>query len=148
MKKLETQRDCSLDDISHSGLIQKIDDQQIYVSIVSQSACAACHAKGVCNVSELSEEIVEVPKEAGIHYEVGQNVKVSMQKSLGTHAVFLGYILPFLILLATLIIALAITGREGLSGLLALAILIPYYLFLYTMRDRLKRTFTFRIDPF
>ncbi len=146
MKSLETQQDCTLDDIRHEGLIKKIDNSQVYVSIIAQSACASCHAKGVCNVSEISEEVVEVPRDPGVEYKVGERVHVSMHKSLGSRAVFLGYMLPFLILLATLIITISITGREGLSGLVSLGILIPYYLLLYSFRDRLKKTFTFRIE--
>lgn len=147
MKTIETQQNCSLDDIRHQGIIQKVDDEQVYVSIITQSACASCQVKGVCNVTEISEEIVEVPRESGRDYQVGASVNIAMQKSLGTKAVFLGYILPFLVLLAALIISLAITHNEGLSGLIALAVLIPYYFVLHSMRRRLKRTFTFKIEP-
>ena len=147
MKKLETQQNCSLDDIKHQGIVREVDEKQIYVSIITQSACASCQVKGVCNVTEISEEIVEITKYPGMDYKVGDKVNVAMQKSLGTRAVFLGYILPFLILLFTLILTFSLTGKEGLSGLIALGILIPYYWVLYSIRHQLKKTFTFRIEP-
>ncbi|HPE55050.1 MAG TPA: SoxR reducing system RseC family protein [Bacteroidales bacterium] len=146
MKTLETQQNCTLDEIRHQGVIRDMDEDQFYVSIINQSACVSCQVKGVCNVTEISEEIIEVPKLPGMDFKAGDKVNVSMQKSLGTRAVLLGYILPFLILLTTLITLLAITGNEGLSGIMALGILVPYYFILYAVRSQLKKTFTFKIE--
>jgi sigma-E factor negative regulatory protein RseC len=50
------------------------------------------------------------------------------------------------LVIGTMITVLAISGSEGLSGLLSLGILIPYYLLLYLRRGRLKRTFTFSLQ--
>ena len=44
-----------------------------------------------------------------------------------------------------MIITFALTGKDGLSGLVAIGILIPYYLCLYFFRDKLKNKFTFII---
>ena len=146
MKTFEVDDSCGLDAIKHSGIIKKIDERFFYVSIVAQSACAACHSKGVCNVSEMNEEVVEVPRTDGMNYTVGERVQVVMRKALGTKAVILGYIFPFLLVLLTLVIALGVTGNEALSGLLALGILVPYYLVLNAARKRLRRTFVFSIQ--
>ena len=69
-----------------------------------------------------------------------------MRKSLGGVAVFLGYILPFILLMLVLLLVLLISGNEGLAGLLAIAAMIPYYWLLYIFRDKLKRTFSFSIQ--
>lgn len=145
MKKMEVDANCGLDDIRHSGIIKKIDKEIYYVSIVAQSACDSCHAKGTCNVSSLVEEVIEVPGAGqGIH-QVGDRVQVYMKKSLGTRAVMLGYLIPFVLVLVTLIIVLIVTDNEGLAGLLSLGVLVPYYLLLQLIRKRLKKTFTFSI---
>ena len=146
MKDIEVGGDCGLDAIRHSGIVKQIDDDFVYVSIVSQSACASCHAKGACNITDLNEEVVEVPRGNADVYRVGDRVEVAMRKSLGTRAVMLGYVVPFLLVIATMIIVLAFVGNEGLAGLLALGALIPYYLLLYLRRKHLKRTFTFSIQ--
>jgi sigma-E factor negative regulatory protein RseC len=52
--------------------------------------------------------------------------------------VFLGYLLPFLILMAVMVTTYAITGKDGLAGLLGLASLLPYYFTLYYFRDKLR----------
>ena len=145
MKQIETGTGCTADDIKHDGIVTKIDDRNVYVSIVTQSACSSCHAKGACNITELKNEIIEVVKTQGKEYNPGDRVQVYMEKSLGTKAVFLGYLLPFLLVLATLIIMLSLTSNQGLAGLVSLGVLIPYYLILYAKRKVMKKTFVFKI---
>lgn len=145
MANIQIDKDCDLDAIKHSGIIKDIDSKKYYISIIAQSACAACHAKGVCNVSELQQEIVEVPREQTDNYKIGDKVEILMEKSLGPKAVMLGYFFPFLLLLVTLIITLSFMKNQGIAGLISIAILVPYYFILYTLRDRLKNKFKFRI---
>lgn len=145
MKSFEVDAGCDPDGIKHDGIISKIDEHTVYVSIITQSACNACHAKGVCHVSEMNEEVVEVARNREISYSVGDRVQLVMKKSLGTQAVLLGYIYPFLVLIITLILALGLGLSEGMAGLLSLGVLVPYYLVLYGVKDRLKKTFTFNI---
>ena len=49
----------TFDDIYHSGIISEINKEKILVSIISHSACASCKVKGMCNVSEMKEKIIE-----------------------------------------------------------------------------------------
>ena len=134
------------DTITHPGIIESVGEKQVFVKILAMSACSSCHAKAMCNIAEVEEKIVEIRKAEGGNYKEGQEVTVSMKKSLGGMAVFLGYILPFILLMAVLLLVLVISGNEGLAGLLAIAALIPYYWLLYIFRDRLKRTFSFSIQ--
>jgi sigma-E factor negative regulatory protein RseC len=134
------------DTITHPGIIESVNEKQVFVKILAMSACSSCHAKAMCNIAEVEEKIVEIRKEAERNFKEGQEVTVSMKKSLGGKAVFLGYILPFLLLMIVLLTVLLISENEGLAGLLAIAVLIPYYSLLYIFRDRLKRTFSFSIQ--
>jgi len=68
-----------------------------------------------------------------------------MKQSLGNFAVFLGYILPFLVLLATLIISISAGLSEGIAGLLSLGILVPYFFVLYQLRSKLSKKFSFQL---
>jgi sigma-E factor negative regulatory protein RseC len=145
MANIQIDKDCDLEAIKHSGVIKDIDNHQYYVSIVAQSACVSCSVKGVCNVSEMKDEIVEVPRNKSENFAVGDKVEVLMEKSQGTKAVMLGYIMPFLIVVVTLIVSLNLIKNEGLSGLISVGILVPYYFILYVNRERLKTTFRFRI---
>ncbi len=137
--------ECEIDSIVHNGIVKDIDDSYYYVSIIAQSACVSCQVKGACNVNDMQEEIIEVPVSGNRIYSVGDSVEILMGKSMGKRAVFLGYILPFIILFVTLIISLNIFDDEGIAGLLAFGILIPYYFILYLLKDKLRNSFEFRL---
>ncbi len=130
--------------IEHTGVIEDIDNSIIKVSIIPESACSSCYAKSVCSVSDVDNKIIEITK-CNENYSVGEQVNIFYEQSSGLKAVFLGYVLPFLILFVTLIIALWLTDNEAIAGCLALGILLPYYLTLLIFKDKLKKTFSFRI---
>jgi positive regulator of sigma E activity len=131
--------------IEHPAVITKVADDIIEVMILSKSACSSCSAKGSCNMSEMEEKNVTVARLPNVDYAIGQQVILYMQQQLGTIAVFLGYILPFILVLLTLIIGISAGLSEGFSGLAALLILIPYYILIYAMRSRLGKKFQFFI---
>jgi sigma-E factor negative regulatory protein RseC len=134
------------ENISHPGIIEEVSRDKVFVKILSMSACSACHAKGMCSVAEVAEKIVEVNADPGKTYTIGDNVTLSMRKSLGGKAVLLGYILPFFLLIGVLILVLFLTNNEGIAGLSAILILVPYYWLLYVYRNKLKNTFSFIIE--
>ncbi|MBN1339193.1 MAG: SoxR reducing system RseC family protein [Bacteroidales bacterium] len=138
---------CRPEEISHTGTIQRSDRQNHYVLITSASACAGCHARGACHLNEVADKIIEVSREKDdFECKPGEKVRVIMENRLGLHAVLLGYIVPFCLLLAALIVTHAITRMEGLSALIALGTLLLYYLILYRFRHRLRKKFEFRIE--
>ena len=129
--------------IDHVGTISDIKDEKITVSILNVSACAGCHAKSACSMSDMKEKNIDIIDYSS-SFELGEEVKVVYQESLGWLALLLAYVLPFVLVLITLFIATAFTN-ELISGLMALGILLPYYSLLYFLKDRLKKTFSFTI---
>jgi positive regulator of sigma E activity len=115
------------------------------VIISQQSACAGCHAKSACAVSDAEDKEIDVSFVNGV-YHPGQEVTVLFRESAGFKALFYGYLLPFTLVLLMLIILFSTTNNELISGLLALGILIPYYITLYFFRDKLKRMFIFELE--
>ena len=131
--------------IKHSGVIDKIENRTVYVKIVQVSACSGCQAKSLCRISEMKEKIVEVVVDAPERYSVGQVVTVLGTTSQGAKAVALAFGLPLFILLTVLIVATEITGNELKSALIALLVLVPYYISLFLFRNKIKRVFSFSI---
>ncbi len=131
-------------EISHKGIIKELSDKRIIVGIINESACASCHAKGACTVADMEDKDIEIHHFEG-DFRVGQQVDVVGKTSQGFKALFYGYLFPFILLMIVLIISITITGNEGLSGLLALGITIPYYFIIYLFRDKLKGNFEFEI---
>lgn len=115
------------------------------VSVVSQSACASCHAKGACNSSDFEDKEIEV---TGFNksYSPGEVVTVVFRQTQGYAAVFWGYGLPFILVLFSLITTNLLSINELLSGLIALGVLVPYYIILYFFRNTFKKVFKFEVE--
>ena len=137
--------DLPQDNITHDGIISHMTEDVITVMIVSKASCASCQVSGACSASDIEEKIVDVKRELHDNYNVGDKVVVMMDQSLGTWAVMFGYVFPFLVLLIGLIVFTQILDSEGLAGLLALALLAPYYAILYLSRKQMDKTFQFKI---
>ena len=132
-------------EITHTGTIQEIIEDIINVRIVSTASCVSCSAKSSCSASEIEEKIIEVQAPKDHNFVPGDMVHVILNQSAGLKAVLLGYIFPFLVMFISLIITVLLTGNEGVGGLVALLMLIPYYLILVATKKQQKRTFGFRI---
>ena len=134
------------DIIKHRGIVEKVEGAHVVVRIVQTSACAACSAKGLCNASESKEKQVDV-YEAGASYRIGEEVVLCGSTSMGMRAVFLAFGIPMLLLLFALFVTMRVTDGDALvSSLVALFAVVPYYLVIYFMKDKLNRTFSFTIE--
>lgn len=131
--------------IEHQGIIKKIKGNELTVSILSKAACLSCSLKSACSISEIEEKTIDIITAEASKYTLYENVYVYYKQSLGFRALFLGYLLPFLIVMTTLITIIIITDKEGLAGILSLASLAPYYIILYFTKRNLKKTFSFSI---
>ena len=133
--------------IRHEGVIDSIDEGCVHVRILQTSACAACKVAGYCNAAEAKEKIVDVfcnPHEKG--FLLGQPVTVSASGDVAARALLWAFGIPFVLLVAVLVIVLWQTGDEGIAALSALLALIPYYGILYLLRFRMQRQMAFMIE--
>ncbi len=134
-----------MSEIRHNGFVKTVNSDKMIVTIVNQSACSTCHAKGACTVSDFQDKDIEINEFSG-NYQPGQEVTVVFKESKGFGALLWGYVLPFLVVLITLIVVLEITDDELKAGLISLAMLIPYYTTLYFLRHHLKKIFKFEVE--
>lgn len=132
--------------ITHEGVVEAVADGEIKVKILQTSACAACKVHGLCSAAESKEKVVDVPRQNGHSYKVGDQVVVSMSAGDGRDAVVLAFIIPFFLMVVVLIACLYVTKDEGKAAIAGLASLIPYYFLLYLFKDRIKRRFAFRME--
>ena len=56
----------SSSEISHRGKVVSITPEITRVEIVSESACGACHAKGLCSLGDAKVKVVEQPSKTNI----------------------------------------------------------------------------------
>ena len=126
------------DIIKHRGIVEKVDGSHIVVRIVQTSACAACSAKGLCNASESKEKQIDV-YDANPSCRVGEEVMVCGTTSMGMRAVVLAFGVPLLILILVLGISMKVTNEDALlSAGIALVSVIPYYIVIYLMKNKLN----------
>ncbi|MFA5087522.1 MAG: SoxR reducing system RseC family protein [Candidatus Omnitrophota bacterium] len=131
--------------IEHQGIVSEVTADVVRVEIARNSACSSCQVKGVCSLSETERKIVAIDAPR-IPCSVGDPVKVVMEESQGMRALFWGYILPFLIVISTLALVSLFIHQEVIAGALSVCALGFYYGILYLLRDRMKRSFVFRIE--
>ena len=133
--------------VSHEGVVTKITDDELEIKILAQSACAACHAKSACGMGEQAEKILTVPKPKDQTFNLLQKVNVTMAIGQGNKAAVLAYLIPILLLLAVLFVCLGLNLNEGISALISIIAIIPYYVILYSRREKLKSKFEYIIKP-
>jgi positive regulator of sigma E activity len=129
--------------IEHEGVVKRTDSSSSTVIITTTSACSGCHAEGMCTLSGKEEKIIEVT--GSYNLSPGDIVTVRMKKSMGYNALFLGYILPLIVVILTLILLISISVPEGWAGLGTILVLLPYYIILWLFRNRINSKFSFTI---
>lgn len=131
------------EEIRHNGRIVDIAPDHITVEIVSESACASCHAASLCGMSEGKIKTVDVLPAPG--YEIGEEVEVSLRKTMGFKAVWIAYVIPLVLLMAVLLALVSYGVGELPSGLCAIAAVAVYYLGVFLFRNKLNNEYSFYI---
>jgi sigma-E factor negative regulatory protein RseC len=129
--------------INHEGIVQNADDKSVIVSISVSSACSGCNAEGSCSIAGKEEKIIEVSGKYNV--KPGDLVTILMKQSMGYAALVLGYLLPLVSVVITLIVMITLKFPELSAGLISIAVLIPYYTILYFFRNRINKKFTFTL---
>lgn len=134
-----------MSEIVHSGRIVEITPEFTSVEIVSESACSACHAKGLCGVSESRTKVVQLPTRGWDDYKVGDEVQLVLKSSMGHRAVWLAYVIPLFILLAVMLGLLEAGVRDIVSAGVAVAAIAVYYFVLWLCRKKFQKEYIFNI---
>ena len=126
--------------VSHKGVVVAVDGRRLKVQIESVSACAACHAKGMCTLSDKEEKLIDIEMPIGMEKKVGDVVTVVVTQQRGMQAVVLAYILPAIVVILSLVGLLKIVS-EPVAIILSLLSLAVYYILLYLFRNRISSKF-------
>ena len=133
--------------IKHNGVVDGVEEGCVRVRILQSSACSACKVAAHCNASETKEKIIEVQVADAVKYQLGDSVVVVADTAVGFRASLYGYLLPLLLMVVVLVAVLKITQSEGYAAVSALGILIPYYIGLYLLRNKLQNKLSFSLVP-
>ncbi len=131
--------------VCSQAVIKEVGDSYVVAEIVIESACAACHAKSACGVSDRKQEKIKVPVENPEDFKVGEFVSVEMKQSLGMKAVVIAYLFPFIVLVLGLFVTYGITKNELLSIGVCFGSVALYYLIITKLKDKFEKEFVFSI---
>ena len=133
--------------VSHKGVVVAVDGNKIQVQIESVSACAACHAKGMCTLSDKEDKLIDIESPKAADKKVGDVVTVVVAQQRGMQAVVLAYILPAIVVILSLVGLLNIVS-EPVAIILSLLLLAVYYLILYLLRNKISSKFVMTLADF
>lgn len=132
-------------EIVHSGKIIEITPDFTSVEITVPSACASCHAKTLCGMSEEQDKVIMLPTDPYATYNVGDEVQVYTRMSMGLKAAWISYVIPLAVLMV-LILALTSSGvNEYISAAAAIGGVGLYYFIIWLFREKLQTEFVFYI---
>src|SRR5210317_1800199 len=129
-----------LNQIVHLGTVTKVSKEGIEVILDGEVGCEACHAKGACSMPGKEDKKILV-NSGRENFQPGEKVEVLMSTTLGLKATMWAYVIPFFVLLFTLIVSLAFT-TELFAGLITLSVVLLYYLVLFLNQKKLDKTFS------
>lgn len=129
--------------ITHSGFISKVADGRVKVSLFRPEACGSCQMKGYCGGDNDQREDFELSASG---YELGDEVQLMMSTDTGLRAVVVAYIVPFFVLMISLITSLQLGLNEGIAALLSLLFTGLYFVTLKVMSGDLKQHFSIKIQ--
>ena len=130
--------------IEHDGIVTQVADTFIIVTIQNQTACAGCHAKGACGMSEMALKSItaEKPNE---EIKIGDKVIVSASTQNAMLSVLLAYIVPSILIIAVLALLILAGTSEVLAATLSLTTTTVYFIVLYLLRNKFAKKIKFKV---
>ena len=132
-------------EIIHKGKVLEMTPDFTSVQIMVSSACASCHAKTLCGMSEEEEKVIVLPTDPYATYNVGDEVDVCTKMSMGLKAAWISYVIPLMILMAMILILTSSGVNELISALSSIGGVGLYYFIIWLFREKLQNEFVFYI---
>ena len=131
--------------IEHRGVVESVATGVVMVRTERKTACAECHAKGLCG-EQGGERLIKVTSDEASAFAAGDKVIVALENTtMAFSAILWAYLFPLCILLAVLFLAHAIGLSDGVAALASLGATVLYYVVLYIMRRYFERKIKFTI---
>lgn len=135
------------DKILHKGHVEYIGKNSLRVRIIQTSACSTCKAAQRCNALENKEKTIDIYHiKDTTSYHIGEEVLVLTSSQTGMNAVIISFGIPFFLMIGSVFVCSMFTKEEPIMALVGLCSLIPYYLIIYLMRNKLAQQFTFTVE--
>ena len=127
------------------GIVSKITDTEITVSVKCSSACHECSHRDGCCLSEIVAKQITVPINDSKTYQLGQLVELEISNKSMCYSIIYAYVLPLILVITTLVVLSNLGYSETTSALWGLIVLIPYYILLSKINSWLKNKIHIKI---
>lgn len=130
--------------IEHHGRVVRIEGEHVWVRISQTTACSGCHAAAACGAADKEDKIIEATAEKE-NLSIGMPVLVRTNKSTAYSAVVWSYVVPTIVVIGVMALLTEKGINEAIAGIVSLGALLPYYGFLFIIRNKLKKRFLFSV---
>jgi positive regulator of sigma E activity len=132
--------------IEHKGRVALVGSNFVRVDIEVMEACGSCASRKACAMGQGTTREIMVYTDDAQNYSIGEVVSVSARQTMGLIAVLLCYVVPLVVLVATLVVAILLGLSEGLSAIISLGVTALYYGVLWLFQNHLSRKVVFTIN--
>lgn len=132
-------------EIVHPGKVIEMTPDFTTVEITVSSACASCHAKSLCGMSEEQDKVIMLPTDPYAAYNVGDEVQVCTRMSMGLKAAWISYVIPLAVLMVLILTLTSVGVNEFISAGVSIGGVGLYYFMIWLFRKRLQNEFVFYI---
>ncbi len=130
--------------IEHHGRVVRIEGERVWVRISQTSACTGCHAASACGAADKEDKIIEAIAEKD-NLAIGMPVLVRTNKNAAYSAVVWSYVVPAIVVIGVMAFLTEKGISEAIAGIVSLGALLPYYGFLFLIKNKLKKRFLFSV---
>ena len=132
--------------IEYKGTVALVGRNFVRVDIEVMEACGSCSSRKACAMGQGTTREIMVYTDDAQNYSVGEVVNVSARQSMGVMAVLLCYVVPLVVLVATLAVAISLGLSEGIAAVIALCTTALYYAVLALLHKHISRKVVFTIN--
>ena len=132
--------------VRHCGIITSIHGNHVRVKCTRMSACSTCNAEQTCHKAKGKPFYVDVTDSNAADRKIGEHVMIEMAASNGHYAVIMGFVLPLVAFVTTLLAAKWCDYSDAISALCSLAVCVSYYALLFLLKKTLNKKFVFKIS--
>lgn len=135
-------------DITHTGTVTEVVGNMIVVSVVPESACGACKVKSLCGMGDDEEKVVSIYDPHPEMYNIDDQVFVSIGTFMGIKAAVRAYMVPFVLMITSLVVCSYLGTSDLASGLITLGVAALYFIGLYFMRGKIEKEIIFKLAKY
>lgn len=113
--------------ICQNGIIKAISNKEMIIKITRKDACDTCRIKEYCHPSSQQEQLIKLKCSDTRRWHAGDKVEVAISEKSLLKSVVWCYILPLILLVATIVITKMNKLSDIVSCISGIIILIMYY---------------------